>query len=253
MISELRDRLIHIESKIDAISQREPCNREEFRGHPDQRYGHLTYSQHGEDLVLVALFEQLGIGRPTYLDIGAHHPIDCSNTALLHKRGSRGVNVDANPDLMPAFFRERPEDVNVNAGVGGSASTMTFYRIDAQSGRNTFSRQAAEEFVASDSRFRITDQILVKVMTLDQIVDAYCNGRCPDLLSLDAEGLDHDILHAASFVTRPRVICVETYSSAGRDEDRISGLLDARGFRKIIQMGENGIFIDQQLSSGVGP
>src|SRR5215469_14286580 len=33
---------------------------EEFKGSPYQRYGHLTYSQHGEDMVFAALLERFG-------------------------------------------------------------------------------------------------------------------------------------------------------------------------------------------------
>src|SRR5262249_38551597 len=161
ILNEFRDRLISIENKIDAIPELrqrlanieakvDAAGPADFAGHPDQRYGHLTYSQHGEDLVFVALFEQIGVDRPSYLDIGAHHPVNCSNTALLHRRGSRGVNIDANPDVMDAFRRERPQDANINVGVAGTSGSMTFYRIDAFSGRNTFSKEAAEKFVAAD-------------------------------------------------------------------------------------------------------
>jgi FkbM family methyltransferase len=240
LLSKICQRLIRRDSKIN------PIDAADFAGHPDQRYGHLTYSQHGEDLVFVTLFEQMEIERPSYLDVGAHHPVNCSNTALLHRRGSRGVNVDANPDVMEAFRRERPQDINVNVGVAGKPGLMTFYRIDALSGRNTFSKEAAQNFVATNPQFTISDEIPIQVMTLDQIIATYCGSRCPDLLSLDAEGLDYEVLSAASFATRPSILCVETNSGAGRKEDRLGDLLTSRGFSKLIQMGENGIYVDNR-------
>ncbi|MGB5027475.1 MAG: hypothetical protein WBO38_03165, partial [Chitinophagaceae bacterium] len=39
-----------------------------------------SYSQSGEDIIVSYLFERMGIKKPTYLDIGANHPIALSNT-----------------------------------------------------------------------------------------------------------------------------------------------------------------------------
>jgi FkbM family methyltransferase len=193
--------------------------------------------------VFVALFEALGIDHPTYLDIGAHHPVNCSNTALLYSRGSRGINVDANPDLMDEFARSRPDDINLNIGVAGKRGTLTFYRIDKFSGRNTFSKEAAEAFVAANPQFSITDEISIPVMSLDDILAKHCDGSIPDLLSIDAEGLDFEILSSASFAKRPAILCVETSSAAGQAKDKLTALLSTLGFKKLIQMGENGIFV----------
>ena len=71
-----------------------------FAGHPDQAFGPLTYAQFGEDLILANAFALRGIEKPSFLDIGAHHPVHCSNTALLYARGARGVCVEANPNLI---------------------------------------------------------------------------------------------------------------------------------------------------------
>lgn len=86
--------------------------------HRNQKFGRTTYAQHGEDLMICNLFSIIGVDRPGYLDLGAHHPYVISNTALLYERGSRGVNVEANPVLLDAFREARPEDVSVNLGVG---------------------------------------------------------------------------------------------------------------------------------------
>src|SRR5436309_16100262 len=79
-------------------------------------YGNLAYSQEGEDLVLRRIFETQAKG--IYVDVGAHHPFRFSNTCLLHKRGWRGINIDAMPGSMTLFERFRPLDVNLELGVG---------------------------------------------------------------------------------------------------------------------------------------
>src|SRR5215831_18702667 len=97
-----------------------------YTGHPDQAFGHTTYSQCGEDLLVANIFTLIGIPTPSYLDVGAHHPLHVSNTALLYARGSRGINVEANPELIPAFHTLRPGDVTVNVGVGPQRGRLNF-------------------------------------------------------------------------------------------------------------------------------
>ena len=244
---EIRQRLIHTEDKLTAFI--EGGAKSKFGGHADQRYGHISYSQHGEDMVLIALFDRIGVAHPSFLDIGANHPLNCSNTALLRERcGSRGVNVDANPDAIEIFKRERPEDVNVNVGVAGQQGSMIFYRFDHYSPINTFSKAHAESFMASNVALRIQDEIVVPVLTLDQVVDTYCDGLFPDLLSIDAEGLDYEILMAGSFATRPKILCVETVGPSGDMGNSIDELVASKGFRKCIRMHGNTIYLDSGLS-----
>lgn len=71
---------------------------------PDEaKFAKPSFSQCGEDLILRHLFDQLGIARPTYLDVGAHHPQMLSNTALFSATGSTGINVEPDPELFAAF------------------------------------------------------------------------------------------------------------------------------------------------------
>jgi FkbM family methyltransferase len=213
---------------------------------PDQRrYGPETYSHSGADLVVLNIFELLGIERPSYLDIGAHHPTDISNTALLYSRGSRGVNVEANPDLIEEFYKDRPEDTNINVGITPAEGTFDFYRIDPWSGRNTFSKDAAVGFVEAYPDFRISDILNLKTMTLNQFVDTHCHGVFPDFLSIDIEGLDYDVLLATNFgYTRPKVICVETVDFLGKSKyGQFCLMLRGKGFVPYCRLVADAIFL----------
>src|ERR1700744_4804297 len=55
-----------------------------------------SYAQNGEDIVVARMLDLLGIPKPRYLDIGAHHPSINNNTYLLYKAGGRGVLVEPN-------------------------------------------------------------------------------------------------------------------------------------------------------------
>lgn len=72
----------------------------------------------------------MGIKKPSYIDIGAHHPYEISNTAIFYMNGCRGVNVEANPNLIDEFYKERPDDINICCGVGNHPGKMPFYMID---------------------------------------------------------------------------------------------------------------------------
>lgn len=214
-----------------------------YTGHPDQYFGHISYSQHGEDLMLLNLFKQIGIDKPSYLDLGAHHPTNISNTALMYSRGCRGVNIEANPNLMEAFYKERSEDKNVCVGVGLKEDDMPFFMFDERSGLNTFSEAQAMEITKSSGMI-IQNIKLISCMTLNQIVDTYCEGKFPDFLSCDIEGLDIEVLAHADFSkNKPKVMCVEIREV---DMRRSCLMIESNGYNSYCRMGENVIFVQDE-------
>lgn len=56
-----------------------------------------SYSQFYEDIFLWQLFQGKTTG--TYVDIGANHPTELSNTKKFYDAGWRGVTVEPNPKL----------------------------------------------------------------------------------------------------------------------------------------------------------
>lgn len=220
-----------------------------YAGHPDQHFGPTTYAQHGDDLMVLNLFGLLGISRPSYLDLGAHHPTIISNTRLLYERGSRGVNVEANPELIQAFERERPEDRNLCLGVGPAAGTGTLHMYSNTSGRNTLSVFEVE--AVKDIMPPLQRQMSVPVRTVNEIVAEFCfNGRFPSFLSCDIEGLDLAVLESADFdeLGMPMVICVETRR---RETANMVYLLGDKGFALYCRMGENLFFVQKKLAPRV--
>ncbi len=178
-------------------------------------YYRKSWSQCGEDLILRYLFDLLHIARPSYLDIGAHHPWHYSNTYLFYRQGARGVNVEPDPSLYAALRRWRRRDINLNVGIGPREAEMDFYVMSERT-LNTFSAAEARNYVDKHG-FRIAATRRIRVQTFAQAVDAHL-GHTPDLVSLDVEGLDLDILRSIDFSRhRPHAFCVETISYAGGD------------------------------------
>lgn len=250
-LDAMRERVRAMERQLAAVLARFPDGPPP-QAHPDQWFGGRTYSQHGEDLVFQCLFQALGIARPSYLDIGAHHPFHISNTALMYERGSRGVNVEANPVLLQAFLEHRPEDINLHLAVAPEPGRQVLYMIDERSGRNTLRRDVAEAFVAQDPRHGIRGTREVEAVTLDTLVARHCGGRYPDLLTLDVEGLDFAILRSADFGdTGPKVICVETAHTCGDDAQDIDALLRGRGYFRAFRAVCNAVYVDERYREQV--
>lgn len=221
--------------------------------HPDQTLGNLTYAQHGEDIVLLSIFQNLGMASPRYLDIGAHHPYYISNTALLHERGSRGVNVEANPHLIAPFRQLRPSDVTLNVAVAAKAGEMEFYFIDDHSGRNTCDRATAEEFVRKYPKFAIRNITTVPVTTIAAIYSEHFAPADIDLLSIDVEGLDYEVLESAfAAAIFPKVIVVEVVSGGDSNHAAaICDLLHNNGYFLLIRLGANYIAVRNEFRSRV--
>ncbi len=210
----------------------------EITGHPDQKFGTYTYSQCGEDLMILNLFDMIGIKNPSYLDLGAHEPLTISNTALLYNRGSRGVNVEANPNLIAAFHQHRPFDTNVNVGVALKPGTMKFYMWDDHSGRNTFNKEWADKLE------KLEGSIDLEVTTIDIIVQLYCDGKYPDFLSIDIEGLDYDVLKQADFSkSSPRIICAEV---PRQEDQKFCDMMHNKGYYKYSRHAVNVIFVREE-------
>ena len=208
--------------------------------------GQTSYSAMGEDLILVALLRVvLKIDRPTYLDIGAADPVAVNNTYLLHTLGSRGVLVEPNPTYVERLRAVRPTDVTVGAGVGtGEATEADYYVIKNAPMLNTFSSEVAEERKrGGDVVERVVKMPLVPIM---QVIDEHLHAA-PDLLSIDAEGMDLDIVRSLDLTKyRPPVICAETKGPAYTHESTpLAQFLVTKGY--IVTAGTlyNTILVDR--------
>jgi FkbM family methyltransferase len=171
-------------------------------------HARVAYSQEGEDLLLGRLFE--GDSAGIYVDVGAHHPFRFSNTCLLHKRGWRGINLDALPGSMRLFRRFRPDDVNLELGVSEQPGQLEFF-VFAEPALNTFDAALAGSRRAEGWAF--VGKTVVECLPLATIIDKHLpqlQSSKVDLLTIDAEGLDLQVLRSNDWDRyQPRVIVVE--------------------------------------------
>lgn len=184
------------------------------------QFSKASFSQSGEDMIIDYIFKLRDVEKPSYIDIGANHPFYLNNTAYFYKKGCRGVNIEANPQLIESFNTHRPKDININIGVADRDDEMDFY-IMSDNTLSSFAKIEVDKMIENGKSLHST--IKVKLTTIHNIITKYCDGIFPDLLTIDVEGLDFEILKTIDYnLNFPKVICVEAaeYSVNGSGAKR---------------------------------
>jgi FkbM family methyltransferase len=212
-------------------------------------YRKISFSQTGEDLIVQFILRDIGIQKPSYIDIGAHHPFFLSNTALFYRNGSRGINIEPNITQFELFQKHRKDDVNLNIGIGKESGTLTFY-INKYPELSTFSSIEAQKYHEMD--YPTVEERQVRVETLDSIINTYCGGQYPDFMTLDAEGIDEIVLQAINYEkSSPKVICVESVSNSnngtGVKNHELIEFLQSKGYIVFADTYINTIFVLKKL------
>lgn len=209
----------------------------------------ISYSQCGEDLIIRFILNDLGKTTISYLDIGAHHPTYINNTALFYKTGSRGVSIEPDPFLFETIAKERPEDINLNIGIGGQPvrSEADFYILSEKT-LNTFSKEEAERCVSYGNK-KIEKVVKLPLVPINEIIQQHFHP-VPDFVSLDVEGYDIVILKSFDFEKfRPKVWCIETLTyTEDKTERKIQETIDymiSKGYFVYADTYINTIFVDK--------
>lgn len=213
----------------------------------------LSYGQAGEDRILSFLFGSLGIRQPSYVDIGAHHPILCNSTYLFYLQGSQGVCVEPNPDLAALLRTHRPRDVIVEAGIVPTANSTLMYHMFRESTLNTFSPEEADIRIryggAGGNPVKVVE---VATLTLDELMLNYCSQGL-DLLAIDVEGLDEALLTQSQLPIRPKLIMVETVPFSNRHpvvkRMQVVEVLKKKGYQVVADSYVNTVFVDESIVS----
>ncbi len=209
----------------------------------------LTFSQTGEDLLIKSASRFLEITDPTYLDIGANHPIYLSNTFLFYLAGSRGVCIEPNPSLASFFQKKRPRDTVLQIAIAPTNGITTLHIVSDNALSTTAKTQAAH--FKQSSKHSVVQEIKVPAKTMADIIDEYFPAKDPDIISLDIEGMDLQVLESFDFHrSRPPIFCVETltYDEAknGKKITQIIDLMVSRDYFVFADTFLNTIFVDKR-------
>lgn len=200
-----------------------------------------SYSQDGEDLVISRLLKRRNRNL-FYVDIGAHHPEKFSNTKYFYDKGSRGINIEANPDLIKEFYVQRKEDINLNIGIASEETELPFYVLDDNKLVSTFKKDCAQES-CKDYNTTITKILQIKTYPLVKILNEYANGKVIDFMTVDVEGFDMDVLKSNDWTKyRPRFVIAETHH-----DTEIISFMQANGYKVVYKNYLNHIFMDKLI------
>ncbi len=148
-----------------------------------------------------------------FVDIGAYHPQQYSNTYLLYKKGWRGINIDPRPGSKALFDKLRPEDINLEIAVLNGAKKLE-YHIFTEPALNTFDTTLLQE---RKKNHRYLKSELIGGQPLSDLLEKNLPANVSeiDLINVDAEGLDLEILKSNDWQRfRPKLIMVEVINTS---------------------------------------
>jgi uncharacterized membrane protein len=195
----------------------------------------LSYSLLGEDLIVNAIFQALGISIPVYAEIGVLEPIQNSNTYLFYERGGTGILVEADPRCEQKIRHFRGNDKYIAKAIGPQRCMLPIYRGSI----TTLSPTCSERWdYYKNQKSEPTE--MVEVVTFD---DIFLNENI-QYVSLDIEELDEAVIKSIDFGKYPvlLVFCSET-----RLNQNVYLHMDHHDFARFAFTRDNEIYVRKSI------
>ena len=210
-----------------------------------------TYSQAGEDAILLYACAMLGIPlhECNYLDLGANKPIEMSNTYFFYEQGARGVLLEANPLLIPDLKNQRSGDVILNQAVSDKSDETVIFNILNLDGLSKIGD--VSDVLEQNPSAKLEKSIEIRTICYNDIIEKYFDKKAPVILNLDIEGLEMQILQSMNLEQyRPLFIIIEMipYSkklTAGIKDAELLKYLESENYIEYAFTGINSVFIDK--------
>lgn len=208
----------------------------------------FSFAQGAEDILITYIAQyHFGLNKPgNFIDVGCNAPIRFSNTFSLYLYGWRGLNIDANIQLVEECRRVRKDDVNLHAAVSDTVREVTFHKAknDAVS---TIDEERLIEWKKA-FEFSVEDREILITQTLTSILDKYWKfGENIDLLSIDVEGHDFHVLKSLDLSKyRPKIIVIEMHEFSSITESEIYKYLISNQYKLKFFAVLNAYFVDDR-------
>lgn len=160
----------------------------------------------------------------------------------MYERGAQGVLVEPNPELGALIRTARPRDVLVPAVVLPAPQASATLFIGNAHELSSVDEAHVKSFGDFDGLGGIRDHIEVSAVGINELLIPYSNKV--DFLSIDCEGLDHDLIKAIDYERiRPAVIqCEPSEHFLKGNRARIINLMECRSYRLAAMTDINVIF-----------
>jgi FkbM family methyltransferase len=173
------------------------------------------------------------VGAGAYLDIGAYHPTDKSNTRALYERGWSGVMIEPSPMPFDTLLREYGNDERVTlicAAVGFECGLTTIHAT-----ADAVSTTVDAEYELWKERGGYYGHFLTPQITLEQISNQFGGF---EFVNFDAEGISVDLFRRAMELGwRPRCCCVEIDGRMGE----LAAVATSHGYKIVYANGTNAV------------
>jgi FkbM family methyltransferase len=185
----------------------------------------ISYAQNFEDVMLARVFA----GRTTgfYVDVGAADPVNLSVTKWFYDLGWNGLNIEPNRQLFDRLVADRPRDINLDCGVGVTASEAQFFEFNVGE-LSSFDPQVRDN---AQRNGEPPSTRTVAVMPLTDLLNQHCRDRAIDFLKIDVEGWEAQVLKGLDLRQyRPIVMLIEATVPQTRVESHMAwepAVLDA--------------------------
>lgn len=188
-----------------------------FKAWADNMAGEkVSYAQHGEDAYIWDKVKDLSRTDYIYVDVGANHPSDISNTYLFYRKGFSGICIEPNKELVRLHQKFRKRDKTLAIGCADRTAVLEFY-VSRTPVVSSFEKDFRTEYYKSE---------FLPVMRLEDFLPALDNRKI-FLLSIDVEGMNYQVITGATGVLdRCLYICVEFENE--KEKTLIRSLMEPR-------------------------
>jgi len=148
----------------------------------------MSLSQFGQDLDVLDFYKNKKDG--FFIEIGAHNGVTGSNTYLLEKTGWKGICVEPMPEIFKSLLINRPKSLCCDLAVYNSSDKDVVFDIFETNVLSGIS----EHLKISEKYNKKQKSIIVKTITLNDLLLKYNAPLFIDYMSLDTEGSEFEIL-----------------------------------------------------------
>jgi FkbM family methyltransferase len=190
-------------------------------------------TEHFEQRLIRQFLEFIAPTPGYFVDVGANHPHDGSQTWHLEQRGWRGVLVEPVPGLAEQLRKARTSRVfNIACSSRENAGRMLPFHV-----AGALSALDRDRMAPGASLQSIID---VPVRTLDDILTEADAPQPLDFLSVDVEGHEIEVLRGLDFARwAPRLVLLEDHvGNLNRHRFMV-----AAGYRLVRRTGLNGWYV----------
>lgn len=210
-----------------------------YKAYKDSIQSKNSYAQHKEDIITEKYLTDYDLQNGVYVDVGANHPTDISNTFLFYKKGLHGVTIEPIPELVQLHQKFRPRDIILPIGISNKPNLLTF-NVTKFPVISSFDKAHITTLFGYKEDV-IWKKIYMPILTLDTAL-ANIPIEWIFFLSIDVEGLDFQVIEGASEILK-KTYCLLIEFATDEEAEKLKVYLNDFDFKE--QISCNLLFINK--------